>query len=78
MHTAPTYRQISHALLLKTIHDVKQAKDDETMPTSATDVEPEKAPDLRHPCDFGAPPPATAERRVPSDSEYCVNYGNLP
>ena len=77
MHTARTYRQISHALLLKTIYDVKGAKDEEIMPTSATDIEAEPAPDLRHPCDFGAPP-AAAERRVPPDSEYCVNYDELP
>jgi len=78
MHTAPTFRQISHALLLKTIYDVKEAKDDEIMPTSATDVEAEKAAVQRHPCDFGTPPAATPQRRVPPDSEYCVNYGNLP
>jgi len=78
MHTAPTFRQISHALLLKTIYDVKEAKDDEIMPTSGTDVEAEKAAVQRHPCDFGTPPPATPQRRVPPDSEYCVNYGGTP
>jgi hypothetical protein len=77
-HTAPTYRQISHALLLKTIYDVKDTKDDEIMPTSATDVEADKAAIQQHPCDFGAAPPATAQRRVPPDSEYCVNYDQLP
>ncbi|HEU4893906.1 MAG TPA: hypothetical protein VFT47_20265 [Vicinamibacterales bacterium] len=78
MHTAPTFRQISHALLLKTIYDVKETKDDEIMPTSGTDVEAEKAAVQRHPCDFGTPPPATPQRRVPPDSEYCVNYGGTP
>ena len=77
LHSAPTYRQISHAVLLKTIYDVKETKDDEIMPTSATDVEAEKAAVQQHPCDFGTPPPA-AERRVPPDSEYCVNYGGGP
>ena len=64
MHRAPTFRQISHALLLKTIYDVKEAKDDEIMPTSATDVEAEKVAVQRHPCDFGTPSPATPQRRV--------------
>lgn len=77
LHSAPTFRQISHAVLLKTIYDVKETKDDEIMPTSATDVEAEKAAVQRHPCDFGTPPPG-AERRVPPDSEYCVNYGGGP
>jgi hypothetical protein len=77
LHSAPTYRQISHAVLLKTIYDVKETKDAEIMPTSATDVEAEKAAVQRHPCDFGTPPPG-AERRVPPDSEYCVNYGGGP
>ena len=48
------------------------------MPMSATDVEAEKAAVQRHPCDFGTPPPAATGRRVPPDSEYCVNYNNLP
>jgi hypothetical protein len=78
LHTAPTFRRISHALLLKTIYDVKEAKDDEIMPTSAGDVEAEKAAVQQHPCDFGTPPAAPAQRRVPPDSEYCVNYNNLP
>ena len=50
----------------------------EIMPPSATDVEGEKAAVQRHPCDFGTPPVSTPQRRVPPDSEYCVNYGNLP
>lgn len=78
LHSAPTYRQISHAVLLKTIYDVKETKDDEIMPTSATDVEAEKASVQRHPCDFATPPPAGTQRRVPPDSEYCVNYGGGP
>jgi hypothetical protein len=78
MHTARTFRRVSHALLLKTIYDVKDTTDDEIMPTSATDVEAEPAADQQHPCDFGAAPPATAQRRVPPDSEYCVNYGGGP
>ena len=78
LHTAPTFRQISHAVLLKTIYDVKETKDDEIMPTSATDVEAEKAAVQQHPCDFAAPPPAATARRVPPDSEYCVNYGGGP
>ena len=62
MHSDRKYRQISHALLLKTIYDVKGANDDEIMPTSPTDVDAEAPADLRHPCDFSetAKPVATA------------------
>ena len=76
--TARTYRQVSHAVLLRTIYDVKGATDDEIMPSAETEVEAERAPDPRHPCDFGASAPPLAQMRVPPDTEYCVNYDQLP
>src|SRR5688572_12707583 len=78
MHSDRKYRQISHALLLKTIYDVKGAKDDEIMPTSPTDVDAEAPADLRHPCDFSDTTKKVARPRVPPDTEYCVNYDQLP
>jgi len=78
MHSDRKYRQISHALLLKTIYDVKDAKDDEIMPTSATDVDAEAPADLRHPCDFGDTAKVVPRPRVPPDTEFCVNYDELP
>jgi hypothetical protein len=78
MHSARRYRRISHALLLKTIYDVKGATDDEIMPASATEVEAETPADLRHPCDFGGTAAPVSRPRVPPDTEYCVNYDQLP
>jgi hypothetical protein len=52
---------------LKTIYDVKGAKDEEIMPSSATDVEAEPAPGLRHPwISAHRPPPSGACRRIAS------------
>jgi hypothetical protein len=78
MHGGRKYRRISHALLLKTIYDVKAATDDEIMPTSATDVDAEAPADLRHPCDFEDTTKQVSRPRVPPDSEFCVNYDQLP
>lgn len=78
MHGDRRYRQISHALLLKTIYDVKETKDDEIMPTSPTEVDAEAPADLRHPCDFGETTKRAPMPRVPPDTEYCVNYDQLP
>ena len=78
MENRPTYRQIDHALLLKTIYDVGGAKDDEIMPTSDKEVEGGIAPDLRHPCDFGQRAARVPQERVPPDTVYCVNYDELP
>jgi hypothetical protein len=78
-HPARKYRQVSHAVLLKTIYDVKGATDAEIMPSSDTDVDPERPGDPRHPCDFGGSAArAGAQLRVPPDTEYCVNYDKLP
>ena len=78
MHGDRKYRRVSHALLLKTIYDVKEATDDEIMPTSATDVDAEAPADLRHPCDFGETAKKVPMPRVPPDTEFCVNYDQLP
>jgi hypothetical protein len=78
LHGDRKYRQISHALLLKTIYDVKGAADDEIMPTSPTEVDAEAPGDPRHPCDFSDTAKPAPRPRVPPDSEFCVNYDQLP
>jgi len=73
------YREITHALLLKTIYDVKGTPDADIMPTSDEDVETEPQVFLQHPCDFGkGDAAAPLSLKVPPDSEYCANYQELP
>jgi hypothetical protein len=66
------YRTITHALLLKSIYDVQGTADADIMPTTAAEVDGETGPEMKNPCND------RVTIRVPPDSEYCPNYGELP
>jgi hypothetical protein len=68
------YKTITHALLLKTIYDVKGTPDADIMPTTENDVDGMKGDEMDNPCDKDK----KQKILVPPDSEYCPNYDELP
>ncbi|HET7694138.1 MAG TPA: hypothetical protein VFK57_00370 [Vicinamibacterales bacterium] len=66
------YKTITHALLLKTIYDVKDTPDEHIMPTTEREIDGELGEPMDNPCD------RKVRIRVPPDSEYCPNYDELP
>lgn len=66
------YKAITHALLLKTIYDVKNTPDGDIMPTTENDIDGMEGAEMENPCD------KRLKIRVPPDSEYCPNYDELP
>jgi hypothetical protein len=67
------YDRINHALLLHTIYAIPD--DQDIRPVAEKKVVDRFGPALEHPCDLGQ---QVIRTMAPPDSEYCVNYDELP
>jgi hypothetical protein len=70
------YKAISHAILLTSIYDVGTTPYADILPTTDTEVIGEEGKPFPNPCHKGQDEGQVV--RVTPDSEYCVNYDELP